>query len=132
MNPCNGLLGTFAICALAVGLGVSATEAKEPEFPRPNILFVMADNHAAHAISAYGSKINQTPNLDRIAKGGMRFNHCFAVNAICVPGRAEILPANTVTSTASRFSTGLMTASGPSRRNCGKPATTRVWSASVT
>jgi arylsulfatase A-like enzyme len=57
----------------------------------PNILFIMADDHAAHAISAYGSRINQTPNLDRIAKGGMRFNHCFAVNSICAPSRAAIM-----------------------------------------
>jgi len=51
----------------------------------------MADDHAAHAISAYGSKINKTPNIDRIATGGMRFNHCFAVNSICSPSRACII-----------------------------------------
>ena len=38
--------------------------------PRPNILFIMTDDHAAHAMSCYGSRINQTPNLDRIAQGG--------------------------------------------------------------
>ena len=37
---------------------------------RPNILYIMADDHASHAIGAYGSRINQTPNLDRIAKDG--------------------------------------------------------------
>jgi arylsulfatase A-like enzyme len=58
---------------------------------RPNILFIMADDHAAHAISAYGSKINQTPNLDRLAREGMRFTRCFAVNSICAPSRASIL-----------------------------------------
>ena len=51
----------------------------------------MSDDHAAHAISAYGSRINQTPQLDRIALGGMKFNHCFATNAICTPSRAAIL-----------------------------------------
>ena len=44
---------------------------------QPNIIFIMSDDHASHAISAYGSKINQTPNIDRIAKQGMRFNNCF-------------------------------------------------------
>ena len=47
--------------------------------PRPNILFIMTDDHAAHAMSCYGSRINRTPNLDRIAQGGMRFDntkHC--------------------------------------------------------
>jgi arylsulfatase A-like enzyme len=58
---------------------------------RPNILYIMADDHAAHAISAYGSQVNQTPHLDRLANQGMRFNHCFAVNSICTPSRATIL-----------------------------------------
>jgi arylsulfatase A-like enzyme len=58
---------------------------------RPNIIFIMSDDHAAHAISAYGSVINQTPNLDRLAKEGMRFDRCFAVNSICTPSRATIL-----------------------------------------
>ncbi|HZO84773.1 MAG TPA: sulfatase/phosphatase domain-containing protein [Verrucomicrobiae bacterium] len=57
----------------------------------PNFLFIMSDDHAAHAMSCYGSKINQTPNLDRIAKAGMRFNNCFVNNSICTPSRAAIL-----------------------------------------
>ena len=57
----------------------------------PNILFIMTDDHAAHAISSYGSKINKTPNLDRIAKEGMRFANCFCTNSICAPSRAVIL-----------------------------------------
>jgi len=58
---------------------------------RPNIVFIMSDDHAAHAISAYGSRINQTPNLDRLAKEGVRFENCFAANSICSPSRATIL-----------------------------------------
>ncbi len=58
---------------------------------RPNILFIMTDDHAAHAIGAYGSRINQTPNLDRLAPEGMRFERCFVVNSICTPSRASIL-----------------------------------------
>src|SRR5438046_5035112 len=58
---------------------------------RPNILFIMSDDHAAHALSCYGSVINQTPNLDRIAKDGMRLDRCFATNSICTPSRATIL-----------------------------------------
>lgn len=58
---------------------------------RPNILFIMSDDHAAQAISCYGSKINQTPNLDRLAKEGMRFANCFCTNAVCGPSRAVIL-----------------------------------------
>ncbi len=58
---------------------------------RPNILFIMSDDHAAHAMSCYGSRINETPNLDRIAEGGMRFDNCFCTNSICTPSRATIL-----------------------------------------
>jgi arylsulfatase A-like enzyme len=58
---------------------------------KPNILFIMSDDHAAHAISAYGSRINQTPNIDRIAQDGVRFDNCFCTNSICTPSRASIL-----------------------------------------
>ena len=58
---------------------------------RPNLLFIMSDDHAAHAISAYGSRINQTPQLDRIAANGMRFDAAFCTNSICTPSRAAIL-----------------------------------------
>lgn len=59
--------------------------------PQPNILYIMADDHAAHAISAYGSRINQTPNIDRVASGGVRLTNCFCTNSICTPSRAAIL-----------------------------------------
>jgi len=59
--------------------------------PRPNILFIMSDDHASHAMSCYGSKVNQTPNLDRIAREGMRFTNSFCTNSICAPCRAVIL-----------------------------------------
>jgi len=58
---------------------------------RPNIIFIMADDHAAHALSCYGSRINKTPNLDRLADEGMRFKNCFCTNSICAPSRAVIL-----------------------------------------
>ena len=58
---------------------------------RPNIIFIMSDDHAAHAMSCYGSRINKTPNLDRIAEGGMRLDNCFCTNSICTPSRAAIL-----------------------------------------
>jgi arylsulfatase A-like enzyme len=58
---------------------------------RPNLLFIMSDDHASHAISAYGSRINRTPHLDRIAEGGMRMDAVFCTNSICTPSRASIL-----------------------------------------
>ncbi len=67
---------------------------KITETKRPNILFIMADDHAMQAISAYGHPISQlapTPNIDRIAKNGALFNHAFVTNSICGPSRAVIL-----------------------------------------
>jgi len=64
---------------------------KKPSLEKPNILFIMSDDHASHAISCYGSQINQTPNIDRIAKKGIRFDNCFCTNGICAPSRAVIL-----------------------------------------
>lgn len=58
---------------------------------RPNILFIMSDDHASHAMSCYGSNINATPNIDRIANEGIRFDNCFCTNSICSPSRAAIL-----------------------------------------
>ena len=58
---------------------------------RPNIVFIMSDDHAAHAIGAYGSRVNTTPNIDRLAREGMRFDNVFVTNSICTPSRAAIL-----------------------------------------
>lgn len=58
---------------------------------RPNIVFIMTDDHAAHAISSYGSKLIKTPHLDRLAREGMRFANAFVTNSICTPSRAVIL-----------------------------------------
>lgn len=58
---------------------------------KPNILFVFSDDHAQHAISSYGSKVNQTPHLDRLAVDGARFTNSFVTNSICTPSRATLL-----------------------------------------
>jgi arylsulfatase A-like enzyme len=58
---------------------------------RPNIVFIMSDDHAAHAIGAYGSRVNQTPHLDRLAREGEIMRNVFATNSICTPSRAAIL-----------------------------------------
>jgi arylsulfatase A-like enzyme len=58
---------------------------------RPNIVYIMTDDHASHAISAYGSKINKTPHIDRLAREGMLFANCFCTNSLCGPSRATLL-----------------------------------------
>ncbi len=63
---------------------------QEPQ-QRPNILFIMSDDHAERAISAYGHQLIQTPNIDRIANEGMRFDNAFVSNSICGPSRAVLM-----------------------------------------
>lgn len=61
---------------------------------QPNILFIMSDDHTAQAIGAYGSRLarlNPTPGIDALAKGGMRFDRVFCNNSICTPSRASII-----------------------------------------
>jgi arylsulfatase A-like enzyme len=58
---------------------------------RPNILLILSDDHAAHAISAYGSVVNTTPHIDAIAQRGRRVDACLCTNAVCTPSRASIL-----------------------------------------
>lgn len=55
------------------------------------MVLVMSDDHAAHAVGAYGSVVNQTPRIDEIAEHGWLFDSCFATNALCTPSRASIL-----------------------------------------
>lgn len=74
----------LAFCLFALPPSASAAD-------RPNIIFIMSDDHAAHAIGAYGSHVNKTPNLDRLARDGMIFTSVFATNSICTPSRAAIL-----------------------------------------
>lgn len=84
------LLGVLALC-VAAGWPLGVSSAAERAARRPNILYIMSDDHAAHAMSCYGSRVNKTPNLDRIAREGMRFENCFCTNSICGPCRAVVL-----------------------------------------
>ncbi len=74
----------LAICSLAAASLMGAQE-------KPNILFIFSDDHSTNAIGAYGSKINNTPNIDRIAEEGAVFEKSFCTNSICQPSRATIL-----------------------------------------
>ncbi len=76
---------------LAVMWWPAGAYAQAARAERPNILFIMTDDHAAHAIGAYGSRVNKTPNLDRLAREGALLTNVFATNSICTPSRAAIL-----------------------------------------
>jgi arylsulfatase A-like enzyme len=57
----------------------------------PNIILVLSDDHATRAMGCYGSDLTRTPNLDRLARGGMLFEACFCTESICTPSRTAIL-----------------------------------------
>src|SRR6185295_9078200 len=80
-----------ACVLLSSPVATAPARSAEAAASRPNILFIMSDDQAAHALSCYGSRINQTPNLDRIAREGMLFRNAFVVNSICTPSRATLL-----------------------------------------
>lgn len=81
------VLRLFLLVSIStVGIAAVTSTAK-----KPNILFIFSDDHAQAAISSYGSKINRTPNIDRIAAGGARFTQSFVTNSICTPSRATLL-----------------------------------------
>ena len=71
----------------------SATHGGDNNKPL-NVIYIMADDHAYQAISAYGSEISKlapTPNIDRIAKNGARMDQVYCTNSICGPSRSSIL-----------------------------------------
>jgi arylsulfatase A-like enzyme len=83
------LLKSIALLTAGAGIFGCATEKKDQE--RPNILFIMSDDHAYQAISAYGHGLNETPNIDRLAREGAIFTRASVTNSICAPSRAVLL-----------------------------------------
>jgi len=78
------LAAVLAVLAIMVWVRVAAAA------DHPNIIFIFTDDHAYQSISAYGSKINKTSHIDRLAREGMLFENCFVTNSICGPMRAVI------------------------------------------
>ena len=83
---------------LTVGLAIAgpgmAAIGYGAEQRRPNILFIMSDDHATQAVGVYGGRLaglNPTPNIDTLARGGMRFDRVYSTNSICTPSRANMM-----------------------------------------
>ncbi|MEM9885809.1 MAG: sulfatase [Bacteroidota bacterium] len=83
-------LSVFALSILFACDNTATEEVDETTKP-PNILFIMSDDHAYQAISAYDDRLIQTPNIDRLAEEGMLFSNACVTNSICAPSRAVIL-----------------------------------------
>jgi len=85
MKPFN------TIFALVFAVIVVSCSSNREEAQHPNILYIMSDDHAYQAISAYGFGINKTPNIDRLAKEGALFERACVTNSLCAPSRAVLL-----------------------------------------
>ena len=81
----------FFIIILFLGIFIGSCTQEEKEIQKPNILYIMSDDHAYQAISAYGFGLNETPNIDRIANEGALFTKACVTNSICAPSRAVLL-----------------------------------------
>lgn len=84
-------LKLLGISSLAVQCRYGENASSRSTLNKPNIIFIMSDDHASQAISAYSKKLIQTPNIDRIAQDGMLFRNAFVTNSISGPSRAVIL-----------------------------------------
>lgn len=90
-QTCPRLLA-LGVPLLLFALAACPTKARaEDQSKPPNIVFIFSDDHALQAIGAYGSEVNQTPNLDSLASQGMTFQRSYCANSICGPSRACIL-----------------------------------------
>lgn len=87
----NTIHRTRVFLILLMGLLFAACISSPPAQQPPNIVFIMSDDHAYQAISAYSDKLIETPNIDRIAQQGMLFTNASVTNSICAPSRATIL-----------------------------------------
>ena len=76
---------------LFTGAVLSSCTEKANDTQPPNIIYIMSDDHAYQAISAYGYDLIETPNIDRLAREGAIFNKSFVTNSICAPSRAVML-----------------------------------------
>jgi arylsulfatase A-like enzyme len=87
----NLLAQLLALSFLVLISCSNPSEDKETTSERPNIVFIMSDDHAYQAVSAYSDKLIQTPNIDRIGQEGILFTNACVTNSICAPSRATIL-----------------------------------------
>lgn len=79
------------ILSLMILVASCAKQPQQQSTDRPNIIYIMSDDHANKAISAYDSTLIQTPNIDRLAEEGMRFTNANVTNSLCAPSRAVML-----------------------------------------
>src|SRR5688572_17717190 len=85
MTPIISLVFVLTMCVMDDVFAQTSSQSK------PNIIFIMSDDHGYQAISAYNDKLIQTPHIDRIGREGAIMRNAFVTNSICTPARAVIL-----------------------------------------
>ena len=91
LYPKQNIMKNILLTGFSLGVAGAGILQAAPPAKKTNILYIMSDDHAYQAVSSYGYGLNQTPNIDRIAREGMRFNNCFVTNSLSGPSRACIL-----------------------------------------
>ncbi len=80
------------LCLLVVMEGRAPAQSAEPgQAPRPNIIYILADDLGYGELGSYGQRVIQTPELDRMAEQGMRFTQHYAGSTVCAPARSVLL-----------------------------------------
>src|SRR5271154_4908764 len=87
--------GKCLILALALLVAVPAVGNAQEKPRKPNIVFILADDLGINDLGCYGRKDQPTPNLDKLARQGMRFTNAYSAQSVCSPTRAAILTGKT-------------------------------------
>lgn len=80
----------YGLGALSLGVQVLAATSSAEAHEKPNIIFILTDDQRWDALGCAGNPIIQTPNMDRLAEKGVRFEHAFVTTPICAASRASI------------------------------------------
>ena len=103
----------MATVVIAAGCSDDDASVVQESPDRPNVIFIMADDHAYQAISAYGSELIDTPNIDRLADEGLLFDRAYVGNSICSPSRATLLTGKFSHANGLRDNVGIFDGSQP-------------------
>ncbi len=117
--------GVAVVTASAWGLGLlpetHRAEAGEAQAPRPNIIYMMADDLGYGDLGCYGQQHIRTPNIDRLAAEGLRFTQCYAGSTVCAPSRSVLMTGQHTGHTRVRGNSGIVGGVGRQRRVPLKP-----------
>lgn len=91
MQTSSTVLFTFVLSLILITLANAEDRDRDRGTSQPNIVFIMADDLGYGDLGCYGQKLIQTPNIDRMAKEGTRFTHCYAGAPVCAPSRSALM-----------------------------------------